>query len=694
MSGTPWLTILQQIGEKEQQAFACIHIGNTRYELQQYDEALKAYEDALRAFEELGHSSGKAYALKGMGNVYRALGRLDVSLSHHEKALTIRQEMGDLAEEASLHLEIGDTYRLLGRHADALKEYEVARRIAEGVRRMDGVATAWLLKGVVYQAQHQWDLAVDAYKQAIGFVEKARIQIGDPWLASGFFGRYKDAYRNLVYCRLRLAQQANTIQTEDVHDALLIAEQGRARMLADIAFGGGLDIESKLSLEEKERLKQLQDSLTFASKRLYTLLTREAGATVLKELKAKVDQARREYEDFRRALYARYAEMPIVSAEAAIVRVKDIPRLLRGQQTAFVEYVVGEDFLVVFTVERQSVGSRDIRVSYYVRPVKRDDLARMVRSYRERIQNRALSLPEARQLYDLLIAPIAQSLENKRVVGIVPDDILWEVPFHALVDPQGKHLVQRWTVFYVPSLTVLNRLHQVKEYRQKEFRTRPQNASRKLLALAYPAFGTAHQIENPLRGRFSELPSTEREAKAIGAIFGKDAVIYMREEATEERAKRDSPRYRFLHFATHALLDTASPMSSGLLLAQVPEQQEDGYLEAREIAQLSLDAEMVVLSACETARGRIQAGEGIIGLCWALFLAGSPTNVLSQWKVDDESTQMLMTEFYRHMLPARNQRVQPSKAEALRQAQLKLLKDKRYQHPFYWAPFVLIGDWR
>ena len=144
-----------------------------------------------------------------------------------------------------------------------------------------------------------------------------------------------------------------------------------------------------------------------------------------------------------------------------------------------------------------------------------------------------------------------------------------------------------------------------------------------------------------------------------------------------------------LHFATHGLLDNRNPLFSYLTLAQAAgDKNEDGLLEAREIINMDLHAKLAVLSACQTARGRVGAGEGVIGMSWALFVAGVPTTVASQWNVDSASTTSLMIDFHRRLTT----RPREAKAEALRQAALGLLKSERYRHPFYWAGFVMIGD--
>lgn len=166
-----------------------------------------------------------------------------------------------------------------------------------------------------------------------------------------------------------------------------------------------------------------------------------------------------------------------------------------------------------------------------------------------------------------------------------------------------------------------------------------------------------------------------------------DAAIDTGSAAQESVVKQTAGQYRYVHLASHAFFNDASPLLSSIVLAQPPPgSPDDGFLTAREIFDLNLHADMMVLSACNTARGGKQSGEGIIGLTWALFVAGVPTQVVSQWAVDDASTATLMGTFYSNL--------KSGKSSALRTAELKLLRDKKHGHPYYWAPFTLMGDWR
>ena len=191
----------------------------------------------------------------------------------------------------------------------------------------------------------------------------------------------------------------------------------------------------------------------------------------------------------------------------------------------------------------------------------------------------------------------------------------------------------------------------------------------------------------------NQLPSAAEEISQLAKLYGPASVALTGPQATEKRWKEDAGRYRVLHVATHGTLNSANPLFSYLQLATDSSAVDDGMLEAREILDLNLRADLVVLSACETGRGEFISGEGVLGMGWAVLTAGTPTVVVSQWKVDSASTTQLMVAFHR-TIAAASQRPGPipGKAEALRKAQLELIQIPKYQHPFYWAGFEMLGD--
>ena len=303
--------------------------------------------------------------------------------------------------------------------------------------------------------------------------------------------------------------------------------------------------------------------------------------------------------------------------------------------------------------------------------------------FRKKIAERNLLFKDdARVLYDLLIKPVSQELKTKSNLILIPDQSLWELPFQVLVSPSSRYLIEDYAISYAPSITVLMEMEKIHHDLK--------NTQKTLLALGNPSVGNEiiHQMNSLYRDNIlGPLPEAEREVKSLGNLYGtKQSSVFVGSEALEEFIKNKLGQYRILHFATHGVFDNASPLYSYLALAQSPGGTEDGLLEAREIMNLSFKAQLAVLSACETGRGRIGDGEGVIGLSWALFVAGVPGIIVSQWKVDSASTTELMLELHRNLI----KKMTP--ATALQHAELKILQNKKFRHPFYWAGFVPIGD--
>jgi CHAT domain-containing protein len=261
-------------------------------------------------------------------------------------------------------------------------------------------------------------------------------------------------------------------------------------------------------------------------------------------------------------------------------------------------------------------------------------------------------------------------LRGKDTLVLVPDNVLWNLPFQALLRPDGAHLIERQTVFYTPSLTYL-----------RESRRTPETAAqRQILALGNP--GSAG------------LPNATREAESLALLYGKSgygtasALALTGGQATKQSWTSGAPDYRVLHLATHGVLNASNPMYSWLSLASARKGAPDDAIEAREILGLNLNADLAVLSACETASGEVLAGEGLVGMSWAFLAAGTRTTVVSQWKVDSAGTTQLMLGFHRNLMQSRD----AGRARSLQKAVLDLMRTSDYRHPYYWAGFVMVGN--
>ncbi|MBR8833725.1 MAG: CHAT domain-containing protein [Stigonema ocellatum SAG 48.90 = DSM 106950] len=280
------------------------------------------------------------------------------------------------------------------------------------------------------------------------------------------------------------------------------------------------------------------------------------------------------------------------------------------------------------------------------------------------------------QLHQLLISPIADILPtdpNQRVI-FVPQGELFLVPFPALQDKQGKYLVEKHTILTSPSIQILKL---TQKQRQKVKQTSVKDAivvGNPTMPSVAPKIGEKLELLPP-------LPGAEREAQAIAAILNTKALIG--NEATKAVVLARLPQAKIIHLATHGLFDDFQGLQSAVALA--PSGQDNGLLTAEQILNLKLNADLVVLSACNTARGRI-TGDGVIGLSRSLISAGTPSVIVSLWSVPDAPTTELMTEFYTNMLQKKL-----NKAQALRSAMLKL-KNEYPNTPKKWAAFTLIGE--
>jgi CHAT domain-containing protein len=476
-------------------------------------------------------------------------------------------------------------------------------------------------------------------------------------------------------------------------EALTFAERAKARTLLDLLYAGRVNIVKAMTSREQEQERRLRAEIIS----LNTQVTRagrqdKPDQARLSELKSLREKARLNYEAFQTSLYAAHPELKVKRGEAPIIKAQELAALLPDAESALLEYVIAGDAVYLFVVTK-AAGKSESEVRVYRLPVKRDALSKQVEAFRQQLAARDLGFrPQAAKLYELLLKPAAEQLRGKTNLIIVPDDTLWDLPFQALLAGPVRFLIEDTAIAYAPSLTAL---------REMARRRRDQAGSSSLttlLALGNPLSGqgTVNRSSLVLRDeKLGILPESEQEVRALSRLYGASrSKVYTGAEAREDRFKSEGGQARILHFATHGVLNNASPMYSYLALAEGGA-GEDGLLEAWELMQLDLRADLAVLSACETARGRVGTGEGMIGVSWAMFIAGVPSVVVSQWKVEAAGTRDLMVNFHRSVIAEPiAAKTKPTRAEALREASLKLMKNPETNHPFYWAGFVLIGEGR
>ena len=645
-----------------------------------YVEALEWFQKAMQGYEALKAIPGVARSLNNIGDTYRLQGRLDEALEPLQKGLRLREQMTDRGAVSLSLNNLGRLYQDQGKYSEMLEVSRRAAQIAESLNDSEELWNAQEKIGRALFGLGQPAEARESFVAAISTLETMRRNVaGGEQQQQSFLENRLSPWFGVIDLLVSQGKHA---------EALTFAEQSKARVLLDALQTGRSNLRQSWSKEEQEAESLRRLRLVTLNSQLTTEVRRDKpDATRIAELKKEVEKARLEYEDFETQLYLAHPELRLQRGETPIIRSEELSSLLPDASSALLEYVVGEQQTYLFVITK-SKPEAEVRV--YTLPVKREELARQAEAFRLQLAGRDLGFRgSAAKLYELLVKPAEAQLRGKTNLVIAPDNTLWDLPFQALVGSGNRFLIEDAAITYAPSLTVL---------REMTKRRKSGAGPATLLALGNPEVGneTLKRAALTLRdGKLEPLPEAEQEVKALGRLYGTSrSRVYTGADAREDRVKNEARRAAILHFATHGILNNASPMYSHLALADGGA-GEDGLLEAWELMQMNLQAELAVLSACETARGKIGAGEGMIGLSWAMFIAGVPSIVVSQWKVESAGTRDLMINFHRNIISTPGSaKPKPAKGEALRQAALKLMKNAETSHPFYWAGFVLVGDGR
>ena len=379
--------------------------------------------------------------------------------------------------------------------------------------------------------------------------------------------------------------------------------------------------------------------------------------------------------DFRQKMYLAHPDLQTARAEFAPADLKQLGATLFRDRPGLVivSYLVGRDRTLIFVLTAGAKPGDPARLNVVPVGVTAEKLGVAVDDFVKGCADVG-PLPESKDLIAWLLTPAGKSVEDAKELVLIPDGVLHRLPFHALRFEDKKYQIERCPVNYAPSVTALVKMTEVADRRRKQ-----RAAAADVLVLGITDFGN----------RARALPGAEPEAKALGTLFEESVprpalALILGKEATKSKVREAWSERRYLHFATHGEFNEHAPLFSSILLTA--DGKDEGRLYARDLLDADLKAELAVLSACQTGVGRVVGGEGLLGMSWCWFVAGVPSLVVSHWLVDDASTPVLMREFYTRLLGG------ATKAEALRQAQIKLLKDKETRHPYFWAPFVLLGD--
>ena len=709
-------------------------------QLGRYEESLARNEEALVIHREVKFRPGEAVTLQEMGLTHARLKRHEKALELYEQALAIYREVKNRHGVGMVVLKTGESKRQLGRLDEAAtlftESISIMRAIGKRDAEVEGLTALARLEG----ARGNLVQARTLIENSLQVAESLRSDLVSPESRTAFLATVQESYQ--LYTDLLMRQ--HKAEPQRGLDALAVetSERQRARSLLDLLSEADTNLRQGVDPALIERERTLAKQLNDKAQRLTQASTAEKAEALRKEISQLETDYERAQADIRKAS-PHYAAL----TQPQPLKLKEIQAQLDAD-TLLLEYALGEERSYLWAITRETLTSYELpKEEQITRSALQVHELLSARStgYRgesalqrqERITRAEADLPAAaRALSQILLAPAAPQLGNRRLV-IVADGALQYIPFAMLPDPAastpsagsrssviGKNqpLVVNHEVVSLPSASAL-------AIQRAELAGR-RPAPKLLAVIADPvfdrtdarftttatevndkqpaqtiAFNDARSIEHladksndkagvtTRRLVIPRLPFTRQEATRLLALTPKSSSF----SAMDFQANRaaalsgDLSQYRYVHFATHGLLDSERPGLSSLVLSMVDAEgkPQDGFLRANDIYNLKLPAELVVLSACQTGLGKEIKGEGLVGLTRGFMYAGAARVVVSLWSVNDKATADLMTKFYEKML---KQGERP--AAALRAAQVEMWKQKQWQSPYYWAAFVLQGEWK
>jgi len=721
---TEALSISRAVGQREAEMVLLIHAGNMFDALQKRDEALRSYEAALALSHVLGDSRMQAYSLNFIGEIREAAGNLNEALSYHERALSLSRKAEDKRGEASVCNHIGHIYERMGLHKSALKQYESALTLYLQTKDRQGEASTRYQMAEAYRDSGQLPQARSQIEPALKIIESLRTDVGSHELRVSYFASVQEYYSLYI----DILMQMHKTQPAELLEAAAFEASGRARArnLIDLLVEARTDIYQSIEPALKEKENTLRQTLNAKSERQMRLLGGRYSEAEAAALENEISDLTFELEEVRAQIRwqsPRYAEL----IDPQPLSLEDVQKLL-DDNTLLLEYALGEKHCYLWAVTKTAIKSYELADRTKIEESAQNLYGLLTaRQFRNReslaehdVRVRGIDeqyWTQARELAGMILEPVSQQLGTKRLL-IVADGALLLVPFSALPassasngdgTPEPVPLMLEHEIVNLPSVSALAILRSTAANRQP--------ATKSVAVLADPIY---ERNDPRLNSKVNEVDQRDnadlyqaaKDSNLIDTGSGIGRLLGSAEEAEEiiRMAPRGSVRkalgfdanldtakdpelaqYRIVHFAAHGISNTAHPELSGIVLSLYDKnaQSRAGFLQLQEIYNLNLPVELVVLSACNTGVGKEVKGEGLIGLTRGFMYAGAAGVMSSLWRVDDDATAELMRYFYEGIL---KDGLPP--AAALRKAQVKMWQMKRWHSPYYWAAFVLHGEYQ
>lgn len=689
------LAIRQALPNRNGEVQVRANLGNVYVLLGEYEKATDQHQRSFRRAKKRGNIRAMANSLNSLGAIQAEQGNYDAAVQYYKRTLVLARELRDRTLEAKLFNNLGSAAHAQKKFDDALRHYRQGFQIARKIESSELEGTFLIGIGTIYALQGDRDRAIQLQEASLA-------------IARQFNDRHQEiiALVNLGY---------TFWETDD-----LAAAEKALKQAANVAESLRVDLDdsAKVSIfDTQNQLYSLLQQVLVAQNRPEAALevAERSRARAFVELLAQRQAAQSERQTSRSG---RIDRLPPFPSNISPPNIEQIRQIAREQNATLVEYSVipDEDFiaqgklkgsdsqLFIWAIQPSGqIDFRQVELTKLTKPANPLSPKTLIASSRDAIGVRSRGLgivsnqvsarqqPQPqhnqrrqqqtmRRLHSLLIQPIADLLPADPAARVIflPHDSLFLVPFAALQDSAGQYLIEQHTILTAPSIQLLDLTHK----RRQQLSNRDEESEDKnVLIVGNPTMPAIQVTVGQTKQPLLPLPGAEQEAKVIARLF--QTTAFLGDAASETAIKQRLSQASLIHMATHGLLDDFKDGDMPGAIALAPSDQDDGLLTASELVAFSLQAELVVLSACDTGRGVI-TGDGVIGLSRALIAAGSPSTLVSLWAVPDAPTAELMTDFYQHLQHT------PDKAQALRQAMLTALE--RHPNIRDWAAFTLIGE--
>ena len=716
------------------EAFVLYTLAGLYFSVGQQPMALTTFDQCIAAFRKIRNARNEAYCLRDLGIVYESIGDTTNALSYFERALPLSRQESDERQEAYSLSSIGHIRENAGDLEGALEYYRNALHLNEKAEDHSGRVMTLYRMAKCLQSLGRLTEAREYAEAAISSIEQTRADVGSFGLRTSYFASVRQHYDLLL--DILMAMDPIDPSRLDIK-AFETSERARARTLLDSIKETRTSIAdtSAVGRQQLERQILLRRQLDSKTARYTQVMTTNSASLELVELNSEIRRLTAEYEDVEgriRLQNPHYAEL--VHPEP--LSLAKIQTDVLDENSILLEYSLGEQRSYLWAVTRETFTSYVLpprsEIETKVRRIHELMTARSAlpdekpAAYQSRVTSAELEYPRAAaEVSRILLGPVTGALGTRRLL-IVSEGILQYLPFGALPTPSSRSnepftpLIVDHEIVNLPSASTVAVIRNeatrrgstdrtIAVFADAVFNSQDSRVSKAMRSPtpslpsprrsstgSVPTAARAGQLADGANGMkldLQRLPATRLEAEAILAMVPDSRrLAALGFNATRGAAMNpDLNRYRIVHFATHTVLNDEHPNLSSLVFSLVDERgnPQDGWLRLRDMYNLKLSAELVVLSACETALGKEVKGEGLMSMVRGFMYSGTPRVLASLWKVDDDATAELMKEFYTQLLQSGL-----TPAAALRQAQITQMKKRSTQSPFYWAAFQLQGEWR